>query len=77
MSLTWFSLDVDSADPPKLARCWADVLGYDLVWEEDAYVAIATAVRTFRGMIFNRVHGAKTTRTDSTSTSTQTIKNPR
>jgi predicted enzyme related to lactoylglutathione lyase len=59
MSITWFSLDVDAADPAELARWWAQVLDYKVVWEEDSYVAIAKDDRTFPGMIFNRVDGEK------------------
>ncbi len=59
MSVTWFSLDVDSADPPTLARWWAEVLGYEVVWEEDAYVAIAADNGTLPGMIFNRIDAPK------------------
>ena len=60
LAVTWFSLDVDSADPPTLARWWAEVLGYEVVWEEDAYVAIAARQSgPFPGMIFNRIDAPK------------------
>jgi predicted enzyme related to lactoylglutathione lyase len=59
MALQWFSLDVDSADPPTLARWWSEVLDYQVVWEEEAYVAIAKDDRTFPGIIFNRIAEAK------------------
>ena len=62
MSLQWFSLDVDCADPATLARWWADVLDYKVVWEDEAYVAIAKDDRTFPGVIFNRVGDAKVTK---------------
>jgi predicted enzyme related to lactoylglutathione lyase len=60
MSISWFSLDVDARDPSELARFWAEVLDYQVVWEEPAYVAIARDDRTHPGLIFNRVPGAKT-----------------
>ena len=60
MSISWFSLDVDARDPAELARFWAEVLDYKVVWEEHAYVAIAKDDRTHPGLIFSRVHGAKT-----------------
>lgn len=60
MAISWFSLDVDAQDPAELARWWASVLDYKVVWEEDAYVAIAKDDRTHPGLIFNRVLGAKT-----------------
>jgi predicted enzyme related to lactoylglutathione lyase len=59
MSLQWFSLDVDATDPATLARWWAQVLDYQVVWEEDAYVAIAKDDRTHPGIIFNRVDQPK------------------
>jgi predicted enzyme related to lactoylglutathione lyase len=60
MAISWFSLDVDARDPAELARWWARALDYKVMWEEDAYVAIAKDDRTFPGLIFNRVAGAKT-----------------
>ena len=60
MAVSWFSLDVDARDPAELARWWARALDYKVMWEEDAYVAIAKDDRTFPGLIFNRVAGAKT-----------------
>ena len=59
MSISWFSIDVDALDPPALARWWANVLGYKVVWEEPSYVAIAKDEQTFPGLIFNRVTDAK------------------
>ena len=59
MAISWFSLDVDARDPAELARWWARVLDYKVVWEEDAYVAIARDDRTHPGLMFNRVVGAK------------------
>lgn len=60
MAISWFSLDVDARNPAELARWWARALDYKVIWEEDAYVAIAKDDRTHPGLIFNRVAGAKT-----------------
>jgi predicted enzyme related to lactoylglutathione lyase len=59
MAISWFSLDVDARDPAELARWWARVLDYKVVWEEDAYVAIARDDRTHPGLMFNRVVDTK------------------
>jgi predicted enzyme related to lactoylglutathione lyase len=60
VAISWFSLDVDARDPAELARWWARALDYKVVWEEEAYVAIARDDRTHPGLIFNRVAGTKT-----------------
>lgn len=59
MAIQWFSLTVDTRDPVMLSRWWAEVLDYQVVYEEDSYTAIAKDDRTFPGIIFNRVGEVK------------------
>lgn len=41
MTLRWYSLEVDCKNPASLSRWWADLLGWDIVFEADDEVAVA------------------------------------
>lgn len=60
MSSRWYTVVVDSADPAGLARFWAAVLDYRVVYEAPDEVVIAKAEDTYPGLIFVPVPEAKT-----------------
>ncbi len=41
MGLRWYHLVVDAYDPPSLARWWAEVLGWEVVYEDEDETDIA------------------------------------
>jgi predicted enzyme related to lactoylglutathione lyase len=43
MGLRWYHLVVDASDPSSLARWWADVLGWDVIYEDEDETDIAPA----------------------------------
>ncbi|HZM80165.1 MAG TPA: VOC family protein [Candidatus Limnocylindrales bacterium] len=53
MGLSWHGTVVDAADPARLARWWAQVLGLKVVYERPDVVALP-------GLIFERVPERKT-----------------
>ncbi|HEX6684031.1 MAG TPA: VOC family protein [Candidatus Limnocylindrales bacterium] len=53
MGLSWHGTVVDSTDPARLARWWAQVLGLKVVYERPDVVALP-------GLIFERVQERKT-----------------
>lgn len=55
MGLSWHGTVVDAADPARLARWWAQVLGLKVVYERPDVVALP-------GLIFERAHERKTAR---------------
>jgi predicted enzyme related to lactoylglutathione lyase len=61
MPSKWFCVTFDSADPPSLARFWAEALGWQVVFEGDGgdEVAVARDETSFPGMVFVRVPEAK------------------
>ncbi|MDP9239717.1 MAG: VOC family protein [Actinomycetota bacterium] len=59
MSSRWYTVVVDAADPGRLARFWAEVLGYQIVYEATDEVVIARDEHTFPGLIFVPVPEAK------------------
>ncbi|HUO45855.1 MAG TPA: VOC family protein [Acidimicrobiia bacterium] len=59
MAIHWFSLTVDTHDPAMLSRWWAEVLDYNVVFEEESYTAIAKDGQTFPGIVFNKVDEIK------------------
>jgi catechol 2,3-dioxygenase-like lactoylglutathione lyase family enzyme len=59
MASTWWSVEVDSADHRTLARFWAEVLGYRVVFEADDEVAIAKDEETWPRLVFGPVPEAK------------------
>jgi catechol 2,3-dioxygenase-like lactoylglutathione lyase family enzyme len=52
MTSKWWSVVVDSRDINAQARFWCDVLGYQVVFEADHEVAIATDEHTWPGLVF-------------------------
>jgi predicted enzyme related to lactoylglutathione lyase len=62
MTLRLWTIDVDAADPPKLARWWADALGWKIFYEDDnaEEVVITAEDERFPGLIFLRVPEGKT-----------------
>ncbi|GIJ47090.1 lactoylglutathione lyase [Virgisporangium aliadipatigenens] len=52
MGSRWFGLVVDSHDPARLARWWAEVLDYRIISEAPEQVAIGRDTETFPGMVF-------------------------
>jgi catechol 2,3-dioxygenase-like lactoylglutathione lyase family enzyme len=52
MGSRWLSVVVDARDPARLARWWAAVLGYQLLFEEPAQVGIAQDEKTSPGLVF-------------------------
>jgi predicted enzyme related to lactoylglutathione lyase len=52
MGSRWFGLVVDSRDPARLARWWAEVLGYRIMFEHPHQVAIARDAQSLPGLVF-------------------------
>jgi hypothetical protein len=52
MSSRWLGLVVDSRDPARLARWWAEVLGYHVTFEDHTLVAIGGDDKTHPGIAF-------------------------
>ncbi len=55
----WLGLVVDSRDPARLARWWAEVLGYHVTFEDPRLVAIGGDDKTHPGISFVPVSEAK------------------
>jgi predicted enzyme related to lactoylglutathione lyase len=60
MPSTWEQIVVDSEDPARLARWWAEALGYQIVYEEPDEVEIRKTPETLPGLLFGPVVDAKT-----------------
>ena len=60
MPSQWYTTVVDAADPAALARFWAAVLDYQIVYEAPDEVVIARDEHTYPGLIFVPVPEAKT-----------------
>ncbi|MDR3082128.1 MAG: VOC family protein [Streptomyces sp.] len=66
MASSWYSIVVDARDPIRLAHWWAEVIGYEVVFESPDEAAIARDHETYPGMVFvpvpedkslkNRIH---------------------
>jgi predicted enzyme related to lactoylglutathione lyase len=54
-----YHVAVDAADPGRLARFWARVLGYDLLFEDDEESVIGADAHTYPGLVFLRVPDEK------------------
>jgi catechol 2,3-dioxygenase-like lactoylglutathione lyase family enzyme len=59
VTLTWFSTVVDCRDPRALAGFWCQVLGYQVVYQNEREVDIAPGPTSFPGLAFLRVPGDK------------------
>ena len=60
MASRWEQVVVDSEDPARLARWWAEALGYQIVHEEPAEVEIRRTADELPGLLFTPVPEAKT-----------------
>jgi predicted enzyme related to lactoylglutathione lyase len=56
----WYTIVVDAANPALMARFWAAVLDYQIVFEQPDEVVIAKDTETYPGIIFVPVPEAKT-----------------
>ncbi|WP_327024556.1 VOC family protein [Micromonospora sp. NBC_01739] len=59
MTSVWTSLTIDARDPARLARWWAEVLGYQVVTEQPDEVEIRQAADRLPGIVFVPVTDAK------------------
>jgi hypothetical protein len=60
MSSRWEQIVVDAEDPARLARWWAEALGYVIVHEKPDEVEIRRSRHELPGMLFTIVADAKT-----------------
>jgi len=60
MSVRWEQIVVDSEDPARLARWWAEALDYRIVHEAPEEVEIRRAPDEMPGLLFTPVPDAKT-----------------
>jgi predicted enzyme related to lactoylglutathione lyase len=60
MPSRWEQIVVDAEDPPRLARWWAEALGYVIVAEEPDEVEIRRSQDELPGILFGTVPDAKT-----------------
>jgi predicted enzyme related to lactoylglutathione lyase len=56
----WYTVVVDAANPALMARFWAAVLDYEIVFEQPDEVVIARDRETYPGIIFVPVPEPKT-----------------
>lgn len=59
MALVWEQIIVDSTDPARLGRWWADVLNWVVVNDSDDEYEIRPTADRLPGMLFGRVPQAK------------------
>jgi predicted enzyme related to lactoylglutathione lyase len=59
MGSRWENLVVDSQDPARLARWWAEALGYQITYEKPDEVEIRRTSEELPGLIFVPVSGTK------------------
>src|SRR3982751_5014418 len=59
-SSIWEQVVVDCEDPARLARWWAEALGYQIVYEEPDEVEIRRSKEEMPGLLFTPVPDAKT-----------------
>ena len=52
MSSTWYTIVIDARDPAALARFWAAVLDYRILYEANDEVVIARDDHTYPGLVF-------------------------
>ncbi|MDG4789178.1 VOC family protein [Micromonospora sp. WMMD1102] len=62
MGSVWENLVVDAADPARLARWWAEALGYQIVNELPDEVEIRRTPETLPGLVFVPVPEGKETK---------------
>ncbi|WP_036376633.1 VOC family protein [Micromonospora sp. ATCC 39149] len=59
MVSVWESLTVDARDPARLARWWAEALGYQVVTEQPGAVEIRQSADRLPGIVFVPLSGDK------------------
>lgn len=59
MSSKWYSIVMDCRDIAAQARFWAEVLGYQVVFEADDEVVIGKDDHTYPGLVFGPVPEGK------------------
>ncbi len=59
MSSRWYTVVIDANDPAALARFWAAVLEYDIVYEDPDEVVVARDEDTYPALVFVPVPEAK------------------
>lgn len=59
MSSRWSEVVVDAVDPARLARWWAEVLGYRLLDEDVGEAVIGLDADTYPRLLFGRVSEGK------------------
>ncbi|MEV4483559.1 VOC family protein [Micromonospora coxensis] len=62
MTSVWASLTVDARDPARLARWWAEALGYQVVTEKPDEVEIRQSAERLPGIVFVPVTDDKHTK---------------
>jgi predicted enzyme related to lactoylglutathione lyase len=62
MATRWEQVVVDAEDPARLARWWAEALGYRIVHEEPGEVEIRRTAEELPGLLFTPVAEAKKTK---------------
>ncbi len=62
MTVRLYQIVVDSHDATRLARWWAQVLGYDVLYETASEVIIGIAPDRYPGVVFVPVGDAKTSK---------------
>jgi hypothetical protein len=62
MSVRFYQLAIDARDPARLARWWAEVLGYQVLHESATEVIIGTAPDRYPGICFEPVSSDHTTK---------------
>jgi predicted enzyme related to lactoylglutathione lyase len=59
MASRWYTVVIDAQDPARLARWWAQVLDYQVVYETSDEVGIAPDENTYPGIAFVAATQAK------------------
>ena len=60
MASSWEQIVVDAEDPPRLARWWAEALGYVIVYEKPDEVEIRRRPDVLPGLLFATAPDPKT-----------------
>jgi hypothetical protein len=60
MALSLYQLVIDAHDPGALARFWAAVLDYDILFEDEEQVIVGSDVHRYPGLCFLPVPDTKT-----------------
>ena len=63
MASRFYTVVIDADDPSTLARFWAEVLAWKIVFEQPDEVVIAKDEDTYPGIVFGTVPETKTTGT--------------